>query len=90
MPFCFLCAGAIAALMLNDYDIEKQTPTRAVPIISRNPIDSKVIRWLNETVGVEGRDWSLERAYLARRPVVMLRTQYQEELFRTRWCMICL
>lgn len=63
--------------------------THKVQITQGGAISDKVIRWLNETVGSEGRDWSLQCAYLERRPVVMLRTAYQAEMFRARWAMIC-
>jgi len=76
--------------MLSNLNAEGQSPCRHVPIVPGNPIDSKIVRWFNDTIGIEGRDWSIERAHLARRPVVMLRTQHQEELFRNRWYMICL
>lgn len=60
-----------------------------VQIDPESSISDKVVRWLNETIGVEGRDWSLQCAYLKRRPVVMLRTEHQADMFRRRWAAIC-
>jgi hypothetical protein len=63
--------------------------TYRVDIVASFPIDAKVIRWFNETIGCKDRDWTVEYAERNYMPYVLVRTEYQKEMFKNRWERYC-